>query len=105
MDTGRGVIAYIQVAQRNIGCVKYGNSVIRTLNVGLKDRGTAAVQVYPGPGAAGGFEHHRVAGGALNVELPVGNKACAGGKIEGNRSEEHTSELQSRGHLVCRLLP
>src|SRR5207253_7015665 len=24
--------------------------------------------------------------------------------ISGNRSEEHTSELQSRGHLVCRLL-
>src|SRR5690625_5788298 len=23
---------------------------------------------------------------------------------EGERSEEHTSELQSRGHLVCRLL-
>src|SRR5439155_23797046 len=23
---------------------------------------------------------------------------------DGNRSEEHTSELQSRGHLVCRLL-
>src|SRR5690625_5555004 len=29
-----------------------------------------------------------------------------GGEIEdGLRSEEHTSELQSRGHLVCRLLP
>src|SRR5690625_5940109 len=26
------------------------------------------------------------------------------GKDEGERSEEHTSELQSRGHLVCRLL-
>src|SRR5690625_6926483 len=25
-------------------------------------------------------------------------------KPEGDRSEEHTSELQSRGHLVCRLL-
>src|SRR5690625_5318245 len=25
--------------------------------------------------------------------------------IEENRSEEHTSELQSPGHLVCRLLP
>src|SRR5690625_6593747 len=25
-------------------------------------------------------------------------------RIEGTRSEEHTSELQSRGHLVCRLL-
>src|SRR5690625_6737446 len=24
--------------------------------------------------------------------------------VTGGRSEEHTSELQSRGHLVCRLL-
>src|SRR2546429_2685770 len=27
-----------------------------------------------------------------------------GGSVIGNRSEEHTSELQSRLHLVCRLL-
>src|SRR5690625_4112578 len=27
-----------------------------------------------------------------------------GGGISSSRSEEHTSELQSRGHLVCRLL-
>src|SRR5207253_9622533 len=27
----------------------------------------------------------------------------AGGDFGGHRSEEHTSELQSRGHLVCRL--
>src|SRR5207253_8341185 len=26
------------------------------------------------------------------------------GFLSGSRSEEHTSELQSRGHLVCRLL-
>src|SRR5690625_6576246 len=26
------------------------------------------------------------------------------GSFSGGRSEEHTSELQSRGHLVCRLL-
>src|SRR5690625_5713111 len=32
------------------------------------------------------------ADGALGVSLPF------------QRSEEHTSELQSRGHLVCRLL-
>src|SRR5439155_26254282 len=35
-------------------------------------------------------------------------RAYYGGRIEtlwlGQRSEEHTSELQSRGHLVCRLL-
>src|SRR5690554_7115657 len=34
----------------------------------------------------------------------AGDKAfCAGGDIV-SRSEEHTSELQSRPHLVCRLL-
>src|SRR5690625_6984184 len=27
-----------------------------------------------------------------------------GNAFAGQRSEEHTSELQSRGHLVCRLL-
>src|SRR5439155_20419705 len=27
------------------------------------------------------------------------------GLVDAERSEEHTSELQSRGHLVCRLLP
>src|SRR5437870_7244713 len=32
---------------------------------------------------------------AVVVVLPV---------LDGARSEEHTSELQSRGHLVCRLL-
>src|SRR5690625_5760711 len=32
-------------------------------------------------------------------EHPVLNSS-----VEGTRSEEHTSELQSRGHLVCRLL-
>src|SRR5690625_5972066 len=31
-------------------------------------------------------------------------KRHARGFLEEGRSEEHTSELQSRGHLVCRLL-
>src|SRR5207253_3363094 len=34
----------------------------------------------------------------LNQGIDVGEKSI------GKRSEEHTSELQSRGHLVCRLL-
>src|SRR5439155_15455846 len=29
---------------------------------------------------------------------------CSPGRCRRIRSEEHTSELQSRGHLVCRLL-
>src|SRR5439155_3769938 len=32
-----------------------------------------------------------------------GRRLCAG-DVGRDRSEEHTSELQSRGHLVCRLL-
>src|SRR5439155_20898124 len=31
----------------------------------------------------------------------LGNNGC---RSKSSRSEEHTSELQSRGHLVCRLL-
>src|SRR5437660_8395616 len=46
-------------------------------------------------------DHH-----VLDLELRRGVNAidnpCAGGSFR--RSEEHTSELQSRGHLVCRLL-
>src|SRR5437660_9233820 len=37
------------------------------------------------------------AGGAAHERRPVRPEAS-------HRSEEHTSELQSRGHLVCRLL-
>src|SRR5690625_2993816 len=33
-----------------------------------------------------------------------GDHSIAIGSLAGLRSEEHTSELQSRGHLVCRLL-
>src|SRR5690625_6503811 len=36
-----------------------------------------------------------------DIEVPSINNATNQSK---QRSEEHTSELQSRGHLVCRLL-
>src|SRR3712207_7171773 len=32
------------------------------------------------------------------------NRPCGGRNSAGSRSEEHTSELQSRQYLVCRLL-
>src|SRR5690625_5375090 len=35
---------------------------------------------------------------------PNGAAPALGRIVALNRSEEHTSELQSRGHLVCRLL-
>src|SRR5207253_4649995 len=42
----------------------------------------------------------------LLVNLPFGIITALAAKavMIPNRSEEHTSELQSRGHLVCRLL-
>src|SRR5207253_11232632 len=40
-------------------------------------------------------------GGPAGRRPAPGGRPCAGGT---RRSEEHTSELQSRGHLVCRLL-
>src|SRR5690625_6323963 len=38
------------------------------------------------------------------TQKPALSMAALSAVISGMRSEEHTSELQSRGHLVCRLL-
>src|SRR2546422_4946870 len=53
----------------------------------------------------------RRAAAAAREQVPVGPAAAAphvgrhrAGQVEQVRSEEHTSELQSRLHLVCRLL-
>src|SRR5437660_7731167 len=43
--------------------------------------------------------HHRAVAGELRYRTDLFK-----GTAEYYRSEEHTSELQSRGHLVCRLL-
>src|SRR5690625_4008179 len=54
---------------------------------------------------AGDADLLRLTGGATLLReerLRVGLRA-QGTLLPGERSEEHTSELQSRGHLVCRL--
>src|SRR2546430_6806393 len=43
-------------------------------------------------------------GVALGIELVDGDDALGPAGDEGERSEEHTSELQSQSNLVCRLL-
>ena len=40
----------------------------------------------------------------INLEYKKKDKDFDQGRVDDMRSEEHTSELQSRGHLVCRLL-
>src|SRR2546422_4566374 len=42
-------------------------------------------------------------GARRSARTPAGGESCGSGHA-GARSEEHTSELQSRLHLVCRLL-
>src|SRR5690625_5637430 len=43
-------------------------------------------------------------GGELELQFAWDQPAMLGDEWYIGRSEEHTSELQSRGHLVCRLL-
>src|SRR2546421_2760473 len=47
---------------------------------------------------------HRSVGEVLERPLHVGKEAICVGAVHDARSEEHTSELQSRSDLVCRLL-
>src|SRR5690625_5710626 len=54
-------------------------------------------ETLPGIGFRGVNEAFEESTGIVNQEFE-------GLNIAGGRSEEHTSELQSRGHLVCRLL-
>src|SRR5207253_10516543 len=42
--------------------------------------------------------------GSLRCFEWIGIRRCGRPRPRHDRSEEHTSELQSRGHLVCRLL-
>src|SRR5439155_15559958 len=52
------------------------------------------------------IQDYQVRGDSLRVSAHVRYTSThgAGFPYSQNRSEEHTSELQSRGHLVCRLL-
>src|SRR2546421_8733945 len=57
--------------------------------------------------ADGGEAAHSAAGRFFHGSVPGGVRTKPGravGGARGGRSEEHTSELQSRSDLVCRLL-
>src|SRR5439155_26475627 len=58
--------------------------------------GAASEATTAEPAEAGRATHGLAPGRASTIESAEGARAT--------RSEEHTSELQSRGHLVCRLL-
>src|SRR5690625_7087986 len=75
----------------------------------------AAEKAAPGQSAAGSSSKERLRRYEITrITRPTGNQpapvvvCCITSKVSTAllqpRSEEHTSELQSRGHLVCRLL-
>src|SRR2546429_8241520 len=74
--------------------------------INLNGGGGAAVLYFAGFfGIKAEFEGY--ASENVNFSFPPGSARCPSGctgTAEANRSEEHTSELQSRLHLVCRLL-
>src|SRR3989449_6048364 len=68
-----------------------------------RDRYAVARRLPPRPDARRDERHGPAAGRPRRVAAPGGRVARAG-RRDRARSEEHTSELQSRLHLVCRLL-
>src|SRR5439155_9829299 len=51
----------------------------------------------------GTARHHAGADAGALREAALGHRVSHVDEEQPDRSEEHTSELQSRGHLVCRL--
>src|SRR5687768_16126255 len=78
-----------------VGEASKGNAIIYEEVLSLLDAQARAAEFMEGSAMS-------VAAGALAQELTT--IATLVGKEVGTRSEEHTSELQSRLHLVCRLL-
>src|SRR5207253_11158894 len=70
--------------------------------------GSSSVSFRSYDEAAGSYNLTLTNTGALTNPAPLSFTVDAAAPdriaLSGARSEEHTSELQSRGHLVCRLL-
>src|SRR5437660_8572791 len=75
---------------------------------------TCALPIYRRRVVAGFARRRRLArclgggawarGGGDRGGVPAGVEPALAAPLQARRSEEHTSELQSRGQLVCRLL-
>src|SRR5690625_5290891 len=82
----KGVIgAFVGLALTAVGSIAHAND-------SWPEHSITIVVPYP----AGGAADHSGRAIARGLEKELGQTVL--------RSEEHTSELQSRGHLVCRLL-
>src|SRR2546422_7058254 len=69
--------------------------------IGLRPRGS---QASPTPFRSASAWEGLAVSGQLSQALPTPSPSVSRLLPDSKRSEEHTSELQSRLHLVCRLL-
>src|SRR2546429_3786095 len=74
--------------------------IVRGLVINARRVGKTLAMVTTPANASGAATHTHKAGEPLPGVIPLIHRDNAGDM----RSEEHTSELQSRLHLVCRLL-
>src|SRR5687768_17672862 len=92
VEQGRGIVPgnkywFAGFAFHKVRVIRYDSGYFAVLAL------LVAVGVHPGAGT--------LAFAGVRIEIPQTNVFAAGLVF---RSEEHTSELQSRLHLVCRLL-
>src|SRR5690625_5981260 len=102
----------------NDGCVQIHSGPVKRLktvgewynildpgfNLHLKEEAVAECFVVVKPTSDGPVTAHEVFDAEGELILQFFGKRKPGIPELKERSEEHTSELQSRGHLVCRLL-
>src|SRR5437660_4381984 len=79
----------------------YTLSLHDALPIWLSQSRAVAVRFYL---ARKGVTPARMAAKGYGASGYIAPNGTAAGRAQNRRSEEHTSELQSRGHLVCRLL-
>src|SRR5690625_7379356 len=106
---GTGDAIRLSLSAPPVAEIKVGNQILESLNlrprkleiVSCPSCGRAQVDVYKlADDGTAGLD-------GMTVPLRVAVMGCVvngPGEAREARSEEHTSELQSRGHLVCRLL-
>src|SRR3989449_3026204 len=84
-------------ADADIGPARIPSGYKRSATAATVSATTSAIYAMTAPAAT---SPSRDASGTASAKTPIG----ANLRIQTTRSEEHTSELQSRLHLVCRLL-
>src|SRR6266511_4451442 len=100
LGLGNGTILDLPIQSSVSAC---GNAVAFIGVSGASCPG-GATAIQSGTGGTGSTSHNYGAGNGTQLSAPVQAPITVCGNAVAVRSEEHTSELQSRENLVCRLL-